>query len=96
MKCNHCGHEGTFFPIIEKDKLKKPLSAKETENVKHFDTTFAKGIFRIILLSLTLLFGVVGAVMVSYPETKTMSLLPIIFALVCLAILMKTKTTSLP
>ncbi|MBU0976931.1 MAG: hypothetical protein KKD18_00775, partial [Nanoarchaeota archaeon] len=44
MKCNHCGHEGTFFPTIEISKLKKPLDVKKVKNVQHFDKTFARGI----------------------------------------------------
>ncbi|MCA9485605.1 MAG: hypothetical protein KC506_02055 [Nanoarchaeota archaeon] len=43
MKCNHCKHEGTFFPTVNKKQLTKPLPKKQVKNVKRFDKTFARG-----------------------------------------------------
>ncbi|MFH1802309.1 MAG: hypothetical protein ABH864_02545 [archaeon] len=96
MKCNHCSHEGTFFPTVEKNKLKKPPSIKEVKNVKHFDKTFAKGSFRTEFGALAIFFGIIGMAMILYPETRSMSVYSLVLALICLVILMISIKTNTP
>ncbi len=94
MKCNHCGHEGTFFPTIHKSKLKKPCNIKQVKNVQHFDKTFARGFFKITLFAFFVFFGIIGAFMLSHQETRISSVYPIAGFLICLIILILTKNSN--
>lgn len=87
VRCNNCGHEGTFFPTIEKTKLKKSLKPKKIKNVQYLDTTFAKGIFTITVFASFLICALAGTFMLFYPSARDVSLFLFSISLISLAIL---------
>ena len=50
-KCNHCSHVGSFFPAIQKNKV-KVTPKKDVKDQIYMDQTFTKGYFSWISLGI--------------------------------------------
>lgn len=90
MKCNHCNHEGTFFPTVHITELKKPFNLKKAKNVRHFDKTFSRGLFKTTLFLLLIIFLMTGIIMFNNIETRNSSAYSFIGSVLCLIALLFT------
>jgi hypothetical protein len=71
-KCNNCGHVGTFFPSISKNKVKAKPSSK-VKGQDYVDKTFSKGYFAYTFLIWGIIFLLLELTMITFYKTHSPS-----------------------
>lgn len=90
MICNHCGHTGTLFPLINAKSLKKPLPKNKVKNIEHLDKTFAKGLSAYTFGIEGLFFLIISIILILYKQ-YSFSLFTFIIAAILLTVYLKRK-----